>query len=223
MELRKEIFSSLGVLVVLNILSAFGAIGLFVRMGPAIGQIMDRNVFSIEAAEDMLVELAAAGDRPLTPEARTRFEQALARIEGNVTETAEGEEIDRLRQHLEPTMAGWGDARLRSIGSLRSLIAVNREAMKKADGNAVQLGGAGAWASVFMGLLSFMVGLSVLARFRRRLLLPMMELFNVLDRAGEGDRYRRCHVGQAPAELKDCMRKLNRLLDRGFPAADADS
>ena len=53
MQLRREFLVGLGILVVLNVLFAFGAIGLLLRMSPAIERILKENVSSGEAADEM--------------------------------------------------------------------------------------------------------------------------------------------------------------------------
>ena len=77
MELRRNLLFSIAALVILNLLLAFGAIGLFGRMGPAIARILQDNVYSLEACEAMLTELARSNGNPAENSARERFEDAL--------------------------------------------------------------------------------------------------------------------------------------------------
>ena len=58
MRLQRDFLLSVGILVAFNILLAFGAIGLFTRMSPAIERILQENVYSTDAAEEMLALLA---------------------------------------------------------------------------------------------------------------------------------------------------------------------
>ena len=73
-------------LVVLNLLMAFGTIGIFSRMTPAIAHIIERNGYSIKACEDMLALLALSGGQPLDHEHQKRFQDAFDRSKSNVTE-----------------------------------------------------------------------------------------------------------------------------------------
>ncbi len=214
MEFKRELFLSVGALVVLNLLFTVGAIGLFVRMGPAIGRIIDENVYSILAAEDMLIELSLAGGRPLNAAARARYEQALRRAEQNVTETSEHPRLVDLREHGPRVVEKDGPDRHAAIEDLRELIAVNREAMENADEEAQRLGRAGAWSAVLVGLLSLAFSLAILGRLNRRLILPLAELHTVLERAEDGDRYRRCRITPGtPVEIRSALYLVNRLLD----------
>lgn len=56
---------TLGGLIGVNLLFAFACIGLFTRMGPAIERILQENMHSIQAAEEMLFILAGSNGRPI--------------------------------------------------------------------------------------------------------------------------------------------------------------
>jgi hypothetical protein len=106
MELRRELLLTIGTLVLLNLSLAFGAIGLFVRMGPAIERILQENVYSIIAVEEILTELADAGSAPLPPGARAQVNQALDNAKRNVTEEAERPVLIALKRNLPSAMDG---------------------------------------------------------------------------------------------------------------------
>ena len=75
MRLTHAVRAGAWLLVGLNLLLSFGAIGLLTRMTPAIAQIMERNGQSIKACEDLLTLFALAGDHPLN---QSDQEKALA-------------------------------------------------------------------------------------------------------------------------------------------------
>ena len=106
MELRRELLLTVGALVSLNLLLAFGSIGLLVRMGPAIERILQENVYSIVAAEEMLAELADSGGAPLSGDARGRVQQSFKNARKNVTEPSERPVLDSLEGRLEEAMSG---------------------------------------------------------------------------------------------------------------------
>ena len=230
MELRREILLTIGALVLLNLLLAFGAIGLLIRMGPAIEHILQENVYSIVAAEGILAEFAEAGGAPLAAAAQRRVQRSLANAKRNVTEGSERPVIAALEAQLPLAMAGNAQVRAQAIHSVRELIRINRMAMRGVDREAQRLGSAGAWAAVFIGLLSFALSLFIVVRLQSRFVRPLVDLHAVLESAREGNRLRRCGLSDAPREVVQVMHSVNTLLDerlerlqRPAPSAPAPS
>lgn len=213
MELRRELLLTIGVLVLLNLLLAFGSIGLFVRMGPAIERILQENVYSIVATEEMLTVLAEFGGEPLPKGARALLRESLQKARQNVTENEEEEVLESIERHLFAAMDGDSQARKTVIGELAQLIRINRDAMRRVDEKARRLGSAGAWAAVFIGFLSFVLSLFVVVRFQTRFVRPLVNLYEVLISVHQGNRLRRCHVGEAPREVVQVVHSVNELLD----------
>ncbi|MEZ4293246.1 MAG: hypothetical protein R3E53_22990 [Myxococcota bacterium] len=222
MELRREIFLAIGAIVVLNVLLAFGTIGLFVRMGPVIDRILDENVYSIGAAEEIVAVLAESGEGATRPRPAERAMRALERARSNVTEERENAPLARVEADLPAALAGDHDARRRVSESLTQLIAINRGAMREIDGEARRLGSAGAWSAVFIGFLSFLLGSFLVVRLRRRLVAPMTELHRVLEDVRRGGVYRRTGIRDAPAELGGVLSAIDDLLDSRGTGADAE-
>lgn len=220
MELRRELLATLGAQLALNLVLAFGAIGLFVRMGPAIEYILEENMHSIVAAEEVLAEMVFATTAPLGPDASARVLEALERAKRNVTDTAERPVLDALELDLPLAIAGDPEARVRAGAKLRELIHINREAMHDADAEARRLGNAGAWAAVLIGIASFLLSLFVVVRFRERLVRPLVDLQQVFDEVRQGNRLRRCRVSDdTPRELQQVAVEVNKLLDERLRAA----
>ncbi len=212
MKLRTELLFYAFLLAGLNLVLAFGAIGLFVRMGPAIEQILRENVASIDAAELILIEFAAAPGG-LEPEGRERVVAALETIRTNVTEAEESPVIVRIEEQLNGAAQGDAEARTALIHDVGMLIAINRKSMTAVDEEARRLGAGGAWGAVFVGALSFGLSLLVIVLLRRRLLEPLLELHAVLSAARGGDRFRRCRAFDAAIEVKQVAQSVNTLLD----------
>lgn len=212
MRLRTELLLYTALLAMLNVLLAFGAIGLFMRMGPAIERIIKENVVSITAAEDVLAEFAAAPGE-LDAAARQRVHAAIEHAAANVTVAAETPVIGAMRQQWAAAASGAAGPRAELISQTRALIGINRRAMTAVDEEAQRLGTAGAWAAVFIGSLTFAFSLLIVAQLRQRLVDPLLELHAVLAAAREGDRFRRCRMHEAPVELKQAAQALNTLLD----------
>lgn len=222
MELRRELVLTIGPLVVLNLVLAFGSIGLLARMAPAVEQILQENVYSIEAAEVMLAELAEVESPVLPPEVQERIRQALDDARLNVTEPEEQQAIRDLAEELQKANAGVAGSRQRLVNGLRLLIQINRDAMRSAGRKAERLGRAGAWASVLIGLISFLLSLIVLSRFDNRFLRPLVDLYEVLESAQQGNRLRRCRPAQASREVVQVTQLVNKLLDDRLRAPNTD-
>ena len=196
MQLRREFLLGVGCLVGFNVLLALGAVGLFTRMGPAIENILEENVFSNEAAEDMLVVLAKASRGVREPVDQEQFEQALLRARENVTEAEEIPVLAQIDARKEAAFSGDEEA-IAAIGAAVSeLVGINRQAMTKADERAQRLGAAGAWAAVVIALVSFGLSVVVALRLEKRVVDPLIELQSVLEAVHSGNTFRRCRTAQ---------------------------
>lgn len=213
MELRRELLFTFGALIALNLLLAFGAIGVLVRMNPAIEGIFEENVASIVAAEQLLSALAVAGDAPLSAKAEHEVREALGAAQLNITEGEEVLALSSLSRVLPGAIEGAPGARQEAVREAGQVIQVNREAMYEVSAEARRLGSAGAWASAFVGFFSFVLSLALVIRMQRRFVQPLVELHGVLESARSGDRHRRSGVSDAPREVLQVSAAVNRLLD----------
>ncbi len=212
MATGRQLIGSFGVLLAIQALTSLVAIGLLGRMGPAIEHIMQDNVYSVEAVEDMLAVIARPG--PASPELRRAYAEALERAKSNVTDPEEREPLSALERPMQAALAGDLEARAESAEALRRLGRVNRLAMQRADDEARRLGIAGAWAAAFLGFAGLAASLLAMARARRRILSPVAEMARVVRAHQEGEPHRRCAVpaGTVP-ELARVMDELDRLYD----------
>lgn len=217
MQLRTELAATVLGFVALNLLLVFAAIGLFVRMGPAIERIILRNDTTIVAAEEILDVLARSPADPVPGPDRQRTARALARARNNITEEGEEPILASIAAHLDSALAGEREARTTLIDDLGRLVAINRAAIRKVDRDAQRLGRAGAWAAAFVGLASLAMSLFLTRSLGSRVVRPIRELRDVLRAARSGDRFRRCSVAGASPELRDALSDLNGLLDVETP------
>lgn len=223
MQLRREFLIGLGTLVTLNVLFAFGAIGLLLRMSPAIERILQENVYSIEATEDMLsllVESARQSSRDVTLQ---QFEQALQRARNNVTEAEEIPVLQTIQQHYRAAIGGDEQAVGTLVRALQRLIHINQSAMEATGKEAQRLGFAGAWVAVLVALVSFMISLIVVHKLEERVVNPFVELYRVLQSVLAGNPYRRCREIDAPEEIKRVLSSVNVILDERLTGDHADT
>ncbi|MCB9877938.1 MAG: hypothetical protein H6835_10080 [Planctomycetes bacterium] len=213
MQLRTELAAVvLGFAAVVLVL-AFSAIGLFVRMGPAIDRILTRNDATIVAAEDILETLADSGGGAIVDAAREKAHAAIARARENVTEPGEEPVLDAIDRQLEAALAGDRDARRQLLTSVEQLIEVNRAAMREVDRDAQRLGRAGAWVAAVIGIGSLALCLLLSRSLGRRVARPMGDLRDTLAAQRGGDTFRRCSTVGASPELRDVLDGVNELLD----------
>lgn len=213
MELRRELMVAIGVLLAMHLITTFGAIGLLVRMTPAIENILRENIVSNEAADEMLSILAEAGHAAVELHAQKSFNAALERARRNITEDAERSVLDSIGNLAPLALAGSSVAVREVVSALNQLISINRNAMGDVDREAQRLGTAGAWALVFLSLVTFLVGIAVLRRIRLHVMVPLVELRDTLLAAQSGDRFRRAKIVDPPLEVRHLLESVNQLLD----------
>jgi nitrogen fixation/metabolism regulation signal transduction histidine kinase len=214
MQLRRNFLLSVGTLVALNVLLAFGAIGLLTRMSPAIGRILQENIYSHEVAEEMLALVAQPARGLMSDTRQLLFERALQRARNNITEPEEIAVLERITQQYSAALAGEESAVMAVVQALQRLIAINRRAMISADQEARRLGAAGPWVAVVIAVVSFVISLLVIHRLERFVLNPLIELYDVLEAVRAGNHHRRCRVSEAPEEIRRVLSAVNSLLDQ---------
>ncbi len=209
MRLRGEASLGIGTVLAVQIVFSVLAIALLSRMGPAIERILEENVYSGEAVEEMLAVLAAPSE-----DSREAFDGALLRAQQNVTEEAERPVLAVIAARREAALAGDRLARTELVDALRELGQVNRDSMGRADAQAQRLGLAGAWAAALLGALALALGVVVYRRLMLRLELPIAELHRTCVDARKGNLQARCPALQGPHEVVEIGRSLNWLLDQ---------
>lgn len=219
MTLRGTYLTGIGALVVIQVGLAFGLIGLLTRVSPAVQEILAENVYSNEAAEDMMaaMALAVAGAEG---EHRAAFDDALERARRNITLDAERPVLDDLQQRGSSVFGGSKDALPGALDAAQELIAINRSAMEGANQRARRLGSSGAWAAVVLALVGFLVSVLVVRHTMHGVVEPVEELESVLQSYRQGDRYRRCQGRAASQEMRRVLSAVNLLLDRANRVID---
>lgn len=211
MQLRNELDITAVALVAVQVLTSFAAIGLLVRMSPVVERVLDDNVASVEAVEDMLGALAVADAAP--DAAAARFGRGLARARANVTESEEAPLLARIDAVRGPALLGDPAAREAAVAALAELSAVNRRSVERTDTEAQRLGYAGAWTAAGLGVVSFVIAVAVSRRLVRRVEQPLAEIDAALLAARRGDTHRRVNVSDAPEEVVRVAQEVNDLLD----------
>ena len=214
-EAGRELSLSVGALAAILVLTALVAINLLQRMTPALAEVLEENVDSMDAVGDMLAALAIVplSDTEAAALARKRFSAALEDAAANRSEPEEAAFIAELRAVETAAMTGEPLAVLRARRALEALGRVNRAAMQQASVEAQRLGAAGAWAVALLGMFGFGASLIVTRRLLRRIVAPLQEVERVLEAVERGDRLQRCATRGFRAHPHQLLCRLNRLLD----------
>ncbi len=209
-----SLLTGIWIILVLNLIMAFGAIWLFQRMAPAIEIILDQNDKSLKACEDMLTaiafrDLASTGSNP-----RDDFYSAYQRARGNITEAKETFFLDVIEKNYEQAFQDNSAAQEVTVIAIRSLARLNRSAMIRADHRAQQLGNTGAWGVAFMSIILFIVIMIFKRGLVNTILLPMEEINSVIEARQNGDLNRRFFFADMPSHVKKVFLGLNNILDK---------
>jgi HAMP domain-containing protein len=213
MQVRSEIRSAVATLLLLQLLSTFGAIGVLSRMTPEIGRILTDNVRSIEAAESMLASMARVAPSPGLADKVSDFEAALQAARGNVTEEAEELPLATIDQHWRAAMNGDPVAREQTIAAIQELASINHASMEAADRRAERLGTNGAWAAVVLAILCTAVSIFVVNRVTRSVVTPMEMLRSFAVAVRNGDLFRRAPTDLPTNEFNELASAINRLVE----------
>ncbi len=194
-------------LVALNVVLAFTAIWVLLRIPPAVTPVLDLT--SLAACEEMLVCLGAAKS-PQSAADRARFEQAL-----NTVAVRNGKEAVRdIVQQYKQAFAGNEINIQKTRAAIRNLSAKQRQGLVSAGRQVRQFASAGAWVVVFMAQAIFLIGLLFLRKQKSQLLAPLEEVIAVLQARKNGDSLRRCGSCFAPLDMQFLFGGINELLDR---------
>jgi len=214
METRRDLVIGIVALTVASSILAFISIGVFVRMSPAIGDIVHRNLHRLEASRTMVGVFAERRGEGITDIGVQRLEGALEELR----KESKGEQDTVLLEHVVDTMAlalsGDRAPIERFVATIAEIAEVDYAAMRRADAEAQRLGSAGAWAAALSGLVIALLGIAVFVRLERRVTRPATELARVLAAARAGDELRRCRPLEGAQELEQALAALNVLLDR---------
>ena len=221
MRIRDEIRLAVGALLGIQVLTMIAAVALLARMTPAIDQILEDNEKSIRAVERMRFALVEPLPEPGEPDLRrAHFERALTEAENNITEPSEGPVLEHIAELDDAALAGDPEALNALRTELWTLNAINRESMLDANARAKQLGTAGAWALVFLGLIGVVFSLALLRRARVKLINPVYEIGSVLDACRGGDIHRRFNPAGASKEFREIAEVVNLLVGEHFAARE---
>lgn len=217
MKLRDQVQYKLLTIAILIVILSSSAIGLFIRMSPAIDTILRENDFSVVAVEGMLTSLLYSHTGQYHSTAASAFESAYQAALQNVTEPGEAEALERINRFRTGAFAGDQRSLEIVVAELGTLADINRRAMRRGDQAAHRLGAAGAWGVAMLGIFGFGIIVLFMRRIQRQVILPILDIHDTVRGAARGAPGRRAGPAPgAPEEILIVQRNVNALLDAQY-------
>lgn len=214
MKLLHSVRIGVWLLILLNLLMGFGSIWFFLRMAPAIDNIIRKNTNTLVLCEKMLSSVAQRSeDSDAGKQNQKDFVAALKQARENITEEGEPRAIEVITNNFRGAFAGNEASLQRTLQAIIELSNINKKAMVLEDRKARRLGSAGAWGVVFMATGVFIVTILLMRGIRRNLLYPIEEISEVVSANLNGDSLRRCFGANASADVRVLYSRINEVLD----------
>ncbi|OGX90710.1 HAMP domain-containing sensor histidine kinase [Hymenobacter coccineus] len=212
MNLKTKI--TLGFLALLLLLGSIGGYAYYTVRGlsAGAGNILTANFYSVELGQRMLQALDQLEAAPGAPAAGPRFQQALTREAGNITEAGERALVDSLTQAFDAFQrqpAGPALAQLRA--QTHRMIRLNTVALTRKN---AQLGAQATGAGrnlLLVATLAVLLALLLVASVPEAAVLPLRKLTNALEHA-VGSNFEASIPVESPDEFGRVARAFNRML-----------
>ncbi len=206
MNFSKSICFSFILLLIFSSVIAIAGIRGFLRLAPSIEYINKHNTRSLYYAEQMLSYISVNKDFK-------QFENALNKAKQNVTEAGEASAVKNIDKSYKAAFNGNFKAEEKVIDNIIELSRINRVAMKQAGMDVKQLSSVGIWVIVFLTLIIWILGLAIINRINRTVILPLAELKDVIESYRKGNRIRRCPKLAPSSDFQQIYDGINLLLD----------
>ena len=212
MNLKTKI--TLGFLALLVLLGSIGGYAYYTVQGLSTNSrnILTANFYSIELGQQMLQALDRMETAPAAPAASPRFQQALTREAGNITEPGERALVDSLTQAFD------GFQRQPAVPVLEQLraqthrmIRLNTDALKRKN---VRLGqqATGAGRNLLLAAtLAVLLAILLVASVPEAAVMPLRKLTAALDHA-TGNDFKTTIPVESPDEFGRVAQSFNRML-----------
>lgn len=215
MNLQRNFKAGFSSIVGLLILLCFSSIVVIERSAPDSAELFQSHIEAQASLEKILLILSALDERE--PALRqTDFSSELEKLRKVVTESEPEklEALEVLQQQYPAATKGDPVARLQVLQAVENFSTRQQASYKNASEQIRLRAVSSGWAIAFLGILGFIATLSILSRFKNRILDPLTEVISVIADWNGGNRMRRFNRQQATPELRDTIEILNDILDR---------
>ena len=206
MNFARRIYYSFIVILICSTVITIAGINGFQRLAPFVNTLNSSNTESLYYAEQMLSSISVKKDLKT-------FEENLNKAKANVTEAREKEAVDRIADNYLPAFNGNKKIEEETINEITDLSRINRVAMEQAGTRAKKMQTVGIWIIIFPSIFIWIMGLTLLARLKKKFIKPMQELNDVISDYNSGNRMRRCPSYAASKDLQKLYDGINRILD----------
>ncbi len=219
MRIRSELRLGIGLLIGVQVTATVLAVRQLELLSPAVERVINDNISTLEAGEEILAALTRA-------ESRTRAERpmlvvrALETARAHLTLDGEAELVDIIDAHLDGALDGSPQDRARVVQAVRDLGDLNRRGVAEVDRDVQSRSIASAWVVLLFGVTAAALTLLLQRRWGDRFMLPILEMRDALADVESGNRFRRVTPLDGPDEAKELTAALNRLVDRAQRAED---
>ena len=215
MTIRRNYKNGFALILLLFVLLSFSSIAVLENMFPNFNQQMQTQIQTEESLQKLLLILTAWDDRSMETR-QSAFGEELKHLR-SVLPSSAAEVLAAVEQlELQYPAATRGDpvARLRILNAIERL-ALNQRAQYTAISEALRIASlSSGWAIALLAILSFLLILVVLTRFKSQVLDPLTEIASVLEEWNAGNRMRRVNMSLATTDLRPAYSILNDLFDR---------
>lgn len=209
LEIRVAVFG----LLFLQLLTAVVALVLFGRTAPTVEKIIDENVRSLVAVEEMQQALIVHRAGVSDADSRERFTTALANAKDNITVEAERMSLRVIEGSWHAAFDGDEQSMMLVADSLSSLARHNRESISASSDASQRMATSAGWAVVVLAAIGLGFGVLAVRRTNEQIVEPIREIYRSAEAYHRGDKLRRCNPSMLTAEFKVLADAFNALMD----------
>lgn len=215
MNLRRNFKNGFVLIILLFVLLSFSSIAILENMFPNFNGRMQAQIRIEESIQQLLLIMTAWDDRS-TETRQTAFGEELKTLRSSLPSEASEVHASLAELETQYPAATQGDpvARLKILEAIERLAVNQRKDYTDLSEDLRLASLSSGWAIAILAILSFLVILVVLARFKARILDPLSEMTSVLEEWNAGNRMRRTNLSQASSDLRPAFSVLNDILDR---------
>ena len=212
MNLKTKI--TLGFLALLVLLGGIGGYAYYTVRGLSAdsGQILTANFYSVELGQQMLQALDRMETAPGAPAAAPKFQQALTREAGNITEPGERALVDSLTQGFDAFQRQPSVPVLEQLRAhTHRMIRLNTLALRRKNGQLAQQATGAGRNLLLVATLAVLLALLLVGSVPEAAVLPLRKLTNALEHA-VGSNFEASIPVESQDEFGRVARAFNRML-----------
>ena len=206
MNLSGKVFLYFIIILFCSTIITFAGIYGFQKLEPSINLLNSANTQSLYYTEQMLTSITTKKDLK-------NFEYNLLLATQNITEKGENKIIEQINDVYQEAFEGNQIAEEKTINYITDLAKINRLAMEHAGISAKKQRVIGIWIILFPSIFIWIVGITLLKRLNKILIMPVEELNKAVSEYNSGNKMRRCPSFAPSKDLQKLYDGINNILD----------